>query len=102
MIDNDKRIVGKWWMWILLLVVISSVILTSLKYMGVVGGTIIERVVFENSYQKVAADKKAKNVFAAQLAEVEYKLSGKLDDETRQQLEAQAAMLRIQARSIEQ
>lgn len=100
MIEKEKKYLASWWMWLLGLVVLSSIILGVLKYVGMIGTTVVERVIFENSYQKVAADKKANNVYSAQLAEIEYKLSGNIDAQTRQDLNAQAAMLRVQRNSV--
>lgn len=100
MISQEKREVGKWWLWILGLLVVSSIIFTSLRYLSIIGNTIMERNVFENSYQKTTADKKAYDVYSAQLAEIESRLSNNLDEQTRQDLEAQRAMLKVQIRAL--
>ncbi len=98
--DSEKKFLGNWWVWITFLIIVSSMAFGVLRYAGIVGTTIVERVVFENSYQKTAADKKAKNIYSAQLAEIEYRLSGELDDNVRTDLEAQASMLRVQSRAL--
>jgi len=95
-ISSDKREVGGWWMWFLLLIAISGVALFMLNSMGLVGKTIIERKVFENSFQYSEARKSEIALFEAQLAEIDRKLMSRdLDENTRVNLEAQAASVRI-------
>lgn len=97
MIDQDKREVGGWWMWIVGLMVVSLIIFGALGYMGKLTGTAVERAVFENSYQYSAARKGEIAVFTAQLAEVNSRLmTGNFTDAERNDLEAQASVLRIQ------
>jgi len=98
--DSEKKFLGKWWVWITFLIIVSSIAFGALKYLGIYGTTVAERIIFENSYQKTAADKKAKNIYSAQLAEIEYRLNGELDDNVRSDLNAQAAMLRVQSRAL--
>jgi len=104
-IDTEKKEVAGWWMWILMLVVVSSIIFTGLSYFGIIGKTVVERAVFEQSYQKKAGDKQKIAIFEAQLAEIMRKLSNsELDATTRSNLEASASSIRIQltaARSVQ-
>jgi len=98
--DDEKKFLGKWWVWITFLIIGTGVVFTGLRWAGLIGTTIVERIIFENSYQKTSADKKAKNIYSAQLAEIEYRLNGELDDSVRSDLEAQASMLRVQSRAL--
>ena len=100
MISKDKREVGGWWMWILLLVVASSVILGTLGYMGEFTGTFVERKVLENSIQYSEARKSEIATFEAQLAEIDATLLGMAaDDSRRNGLTAQRSAINIQLNS---
>ena len=97
MIDQDKREVGGWWMWILGLVVVSVVVFGGLRYTGMIGQTFVERKVFENSYQYTAAQKARIATFEAQLAEIDTRLlSTELDGVTRTNLEATRSGIKVQ------
>jgi len=104
-IDVEKKEFAGWWMWILMLVVTSGIIFTTLNYFGIIGKTVVERAVFEQSYQKKAGDKQKIAIFKAQLAEITRKLSNpELNNVTRSNLEASASSIRIQlnaARSVQ-
>ena len=64
--------------------------------MGLIGHTIVERKVFENSFQYSEARKSEIATFEAQLVEIDCKLSSStIGPNTRTNLEAQAAALRI-------
>ena len=78
---------------IIVFLVVFTFILNSL---GLIGQKVVERKVFENSIQYAEARKTEAATFEAQLAEINRKLSGSVDPETRTNLEAQAAALRIQ------
>lgn len=94
--DSEKKEVGAWWVWILSLTVLSIIALTSLNYFGILGRTIVERKVFENSFQYSEARKSEIVVFEAQLVEIDIKLSNpSLSKETRTNIEAQASAIRI-------
>lgn len=100
MIDQDKREVGGWWMWILALVVVSAVVLGTLGYMGKFTGTVVERKVLENSIQYSEARKSEIAVFEAQLSEIDATLMGMAaDDSRRNGLEAQRSAINIQLKS---
>lgn len=105
MIDRDKRAFGGWWLWVLALSALSAIALTALSYAGLFGRTVIERKIFENSYQYQQGNKERSAIMEAQLAEIRGKLSAPgLDATTRANLEAQASATRIQlnaARSVQ-
>jgi len=83
-------------MWILGLFVVSFLVLSILHYSGMFGQTVVERKIFENSFQYSEARKTEIATFEAQLAEINRSLtSSEIDDQTKSNLEAQAAGLRI-------
>lgn len=95
-IDPDKKEFGSWWMWVLGLVVVTSIVFGGLRILGVFG----ERIVFENSFQYKEARKSEVVVFEAQLAEIERKLGDDaLTDSERNSLAATASAIRIQLRA---
>jgi hypothetical protein len=88
----SKRFFGGWWLWVLFLLVISIITFFGLRMAGVIG----ERIVFENSFQYSESVKAEIATFEAQLAEIDRQLSNsELDKQTRENLEAQAAGIRI-------
>jgi biopolymer transport protein ExbB/TolQ len=99
---GEKREFAGWWMWILLLLVISAIVFTGLRYVGLVGQTMIERKVFEESYQRSAGDEAKLNTFRASMAEIESQLRrDDLSASTRADYEAQLAAIRIQINALE-
>lgn len=95
--EKEKKYVAGWWFWVLMLLIVSGVILTGLNYAGIFGRTVMERKVFENSFQYSEARKSEIATFEAQLAEIDRKLmNSDLDGNTKVNLEAQASALRIQ------
>jgi hypothetical protein len=96
-LDPEKKEFGAWWMWVLGLTVITVIALAGLNAAGMLGRTVVEREVFENSYQYTAAQKQKIATIEAQIAEVQQRLtSPDLDPAVRSDLEAQAAGLRVQ------
>jgi hypothetical protein len=101
---EDMKVV-RWTFWrVLGLVVVAVVVLSAVGFalhsFGVFGQTIVERKVFENSYQRTEALRSQIATDEAVLAEIEEKLRNpKLDEETRRNLEAQAAAARIRIRT---
>lgn len=97
--SNEKKDFAKWWILVFVLMLISIVILTTFRYFGKFTSTVVERKVFEQSYQKQAGDKQRLSTYQAQLSAINSRLNGALDDNTRQELLSQKAMLEIQIRS---
>ena len=86
-----------WFIWGLILFIVAIVILTGLSYLGVFTGTVVERKVFENSFQYSEANKERVATFEAQLVEIESQLMrGDLEEGTRKNLEASASAIRVQ------
>jgi len=101
MFKEEKKEINSWIRYTLGWVIIIIAIFSVLNYIGIIGSTVVERKVFENSYQKVSADNKAERIYSAQLAEVNSMLDETdIDSDTRQDLRRQAALLRVQLNSI--
>lgn len=97
---NERKEFGKWWMWILGLLVVSIIVLSITGYAGKVTNTIVERKVFEESYQKKAGDLSRLNTYRAQLAQVNSLLMTENDPDIISNLKSQRAMLLVQISSI--
>ena len=88
--------IRKWWIMILCLVILTVVVFTALRYSGMIVNTIVEREVFKNSFQYKEARISEISTYSAQLIEINTKLSmSDLDDNTRANMKAQAASIRI-------
>lgn len=87
-------------MWVLFLIIITGAVFTFMRF----GSVAAERVIFENSYQKQAGDKKQMATWQAQLAKINSELnSGVWADNPKamSSLKAQKAMLEVQIKSLE-
>ena len=81
---------------ILLVVLVVGGIGAVTKYLGMWGGTVMERVIFTESYQRSSALEAAIAVDEATLVEIQHKLSNtNLEKNTRVNLEAQASAARV-------
>lgn len=103
---NYIRKEARWTLWKvfpLFLTVILTIGLIGLfvKYLTKVGDTAVERVVFENSYQRSASLSSQLATYEATKAEIEHKLLNQnLDMNTRDALEAQLSALRIRIATV--
>jgi hypothetical protein len=88
-------VLGKWLLIFGTLLIFVGGIWFALSSMGLIGRTIVERKIFEQSFQYNEARKTAIATYEAQLAEINAQLEGNLDDATRQNLNATAASIRI-------
>lgn len=93
---------GMWFFWtalpaILVVLLVVSGISWIMKGTTKIGDTIVERKIFENSYQRSESLKSKIAVQEAQLAEIEYKLRNLsiMSPEDKRNLEAQASAIRI-------
>lgn len=68
---SEKRFVGGWWMWILLLVSVTLVVLGILRSIGMFTSTIVERKVFENSFQYSESRKSELAIWKKELMNIE-------------------------------
>ena len=96
MFKEEKKMITSWWIYFAILIVFTSLVFGLLNYVGIIGKTIVERKVFEQSYQKQAGDKSRMATYKAQLAQVNSKLVMSPND---QDLLAQKAMLQVQINS---
>ena len=81
---------------LLLVVVVLGGIGFATKSLGLWGSTVVERVVFESSFQRSAAMNERIAVDEAVLSEIELQLTNpNLDEDTRFNLEAQASAARV-------
>ena len=77
-------------------IILLSVFGFGLRSIGFLGSTVVERKIFEHSYQRSEGLKTRIATDEAVLAEIEQKLTNpKLDPDTRANLEAQASAARI-------
>ena len=94
---EERKEFGRWWIYVLGLVIVTSLIFAGLNYAGVFAKTVVEREVFENSYQYTAGQKAKIATYEAQLAELRGKLSNpELDSTTRTNIQAQISAINIQ------
>lgn len=102
MIHEEKREFGKWWVWIVALIVISMIVFGALRAAGLVGGVFIERVIFEQSYQRQAGDDAKLATFEAQRASIRRQLNRTdLSQGQRADYEAQLSAIEIQISTIQ-
>ena len=87
-----KELTG-WWLFWLLIVIATIIALSALNYAGIFTKTVVERKVFEQSYQKQAGDQARLSAYRAQLAAINSKL---VTQPNNQDLLSQKAMLEIQ------
>lgn len=73
--DEEKKIVGRWLVWIGVLLLFSMVIFGVASSIGLIGSTYVERKVFEQSYQKHEADRSAQTTYRAELQILRARLS---------------------------
>lgn len=88
--DQEKKFIGKWWVWVVFLLIVTGVVVTSINYIGMIGYTYMEKNIFEQSYQKHEADKTAITVYSAQLIQLRHKLNNpNITPGVRNELQAQ-------------
>jgi hypothetical protein len=101
---DDAREIHKearWTLWKFLPMFLGVIVLLTLlgfgfRSMGLWGGTVVERKVFEASYQRSEAIKSQIATDEAVLAEIQVQLSNpNLDPSTKTNLQAQAAAARV-------
>lgn len=92
----SMSVVTKWVVIFLPTLALLVAIGFALNSLGLIGQTVVERKVFEESFQYSEARKTAIATYEAQLAEINRKLASDVDSQTRTNLESQAAGIRIQ------
>lgn len=97
---SEKTYVGGWWIWITLLSMFTIAVLFALNAAGLLGRTILERKIFEQSYQRQTGQAERLATFQAQLSEINSRLAGELDPTTRSNLQAQKSAINIQIETV--
>ena len=95
-IEQPKNGGVKFMMCTLAIVILFSLIAFLLSSLGFLGRTVVEREVFENSYQKQSADKTRIAIYEAQLIELRSRLAL---DPNNQDLRDQVSMVEARARA---
>lgn len=95
--EQEKKYFAGWWFWILILIIGSGILLTGLNYAGIWGKTVVERKVFESSYQYSAGQKDKAAMLESQKAIINSKLMNvNVDELTKQTLQAQLDGINVQ------
>lgn len=96
--ELEKKYFAGWWLWLIFLIIIAALIGSILKYTGMIGTTIVERVIFENSFQYKEGMKQRSSVLESSLSEIDLmQIQGKISI---LESEAQKRVLRIQLGSV--
>jgi len=94
--ETEKKYFGSWWVWVTFLTIITIIIFTGLSYFGIIGKTIVEREVFERSYQKKAADEDALSTYDAQITVLQRRLKTTgVPEQERAEIQAQIDSITI-------
>lgn len=97
---NDKKSVGCWWAWILILLIGTILVLTVTGVAGRIVDVVVQREVFERSFQYQESKSEQIATYQAAMAELESKLAdSNLSDSVKSDIRAQLAALRIQLNS---
>lgn len=94
---GEKAEFGGWWIFILGLVIVSVVILGALGYAGKFTGTVVERKVFEQSYQRSESYKERIATLEASLVELRAReQQPNLSDNTKAEIATQISAITAQ------
>lgn len=97
---EGKSLIWKWGLALVGVLLVSSVAFGLLRYARIIGTTVVERVVFEQSFQYKEANKARANLMNAQISELEAQLlNPNLEDSIRPNIEAQLSVLRVKLNS---
>lgn len=100
--DNYKKEFSRWFMLVIGLLIISTIIFTGLNYLGILGNTVVERKVFENSYQYSAGQKDKEAMLQSQKAMIQSKLrSTVIKEEEKAILQSQLDGIEVQLNALE-
>lgn len=93
MIEQEKKELGRWWIWITILFIASIILLGVTGTMSKWFSVAIEREIFESSVQRSVALESQLMAWEAQLASIESQLMTEPDNNN---LIAQKRMLQVQ------
>mgnify|MGYP006935363369 CR=1 FL=1 len=96
MFKEEKKVITSWWFYFLGLILITIIVGSFMKYFGMIGKTVAERVIFENSYQRSETMKSREIGYLVQLSQINSMLATETDPEKINYLKAQEAMLNTQ------
>lgn len=99
MAHGERRSFGLWWMWVLALTIATMIVFWVLSAAGFVGGTVLEREVFERSHQYCQARQSQIATYEAQLAELDGQILTAADDDSATGLKAQKRAINIKLTS---
>lgn len=90
--EEEKKEFGRWWVWVLALIVLTIIVLGAISFTGRWLGVTGERFIFETSIQKHSADDAKRGALEAELAGIGARLQNRsslsqteVDDLTSQQ-----------------
>lgn len=93
---EERREGTRWWVWALSLFILTAIVLSVLSYVGVFTSTLVEREVFEQSYQRREGLRQEIAIYEAQIVEIEAQLiNPNLEQSTRTNLQAQLAVINV-------
>ena len=99
-LEEASNWVGLGLVWMLAAILTISILTWLLHSAGVLGSTIVERKVFENSHQYSESRKTEISTLEAQLAEIDVQLDNPdLDADTKRNLQAQKSAINIRLRT---
>ena len=88
--------VAGWFFWVAILISVASIVFVGLGYVGIIGKTIAERNVFEQSYQKKSSDADALSTYDAQVVILKRRLrSSGLTNTEKSEVQAQIDSINI-------
>lgn len=97
--DEKKSMTG-WWIFFLVLFVVTGAVLGATGMIGRIVNVVVEREVFERSFQYQESKSEQVATYQAQMAELEGKLlNPNLNEGDRANINAQLAAIRIQLNS---
>ena len=97
---KEMKEMSLWFIFGIGLIAIAIIVFSIMGYMGRYTKTVVERKVFEQSYQKQSADKNREKNYRAQLAKINVMLNDpNISEDRKNNLLAQKAMIEVQLNS---
>jgi len=97
---SEKKSMAGWWVFFLVLFVVTGAVLGATGVVGRIVNVVVEREVFERSFQYQESKSEQIATYRAQMAELEAKLTNpELSASTKSDIKAQLSAIRIQLNS---